>query len=285
MNGINYSTLLGNKGLFQQTDSTVEDKRVLGKIAGAKVASKGQTEELKKNQDTVEINGQSREIPKAGYERPRNVAVNDNQKNEKYKKLDEEGIQEGIELSDDAKNLLAELKEKYADMDFSVVNWSSDEEQDYYASRTDKQYSVLIAPEALEAMAADEEVRARYEAVLDGAGENFEKIKEELGEEDAEQIHSFSITIDPNGKVSYAVQLLKDFAKNNQVDKKEDAKEKQQERIEKKREEKKKDEKERLEKIEADSIEELVSAIKQKLHPEEIETQDSESEEKIVVKA
>lgn len=285
MNGINYSTLLGNKGLFQQTDSTVEDKRVLGKIAGAKVASKGQTEELKKNQDTVEINGQSREIPKAGYERPRNVAVNDNQKNEKYKKLDEEGIQEGIELSDDAKKLLAELKEKYADMDFSVVNWSSDEEQDYYASRTDKQYSVLIAPEALEAMAADEEVRARYEAVLDGAGENFEKIKEELGEEDAEQIHSFSITIDPNGKVSYAVQLLKDFAKNNQVDKKEDAKEKQQERIEKKREEKKKDEKERLEKIEADSIEELVSAIKQKLHPEEIETQDSESEEKIVVKA
>ena len=42
-----------------------------------------------------------------------------------------------------------------------MQNGSSDEEQDYYASKCTKDYSVLISPEALEQMAADESVREK----------------------------------------------------------------------------------------------------------------------------
>ena len=128
-------------------------------------------------------------------------------------------------------------------------------------------------------MASDPAAREEYEAILSGAGDKFDTLKEELGE-DAEKIEGFSITLDKDGKVSYAVKLLKDMTENSKAD------EKQQERLEEKRAEKKKAEKEHLEKvtqkkketekIEADSIEELVKAIKERLHPELAETTEEE---------
>ena len=93
---------------------------------------------------------------------------------------------------------------KYDNMDIAVAEWSSDEEQDYYASMATKEYSVLINPELLEKMAADESVREQYESVLSGAGEKFDTLQEELGE-DADKIKSFRISIDQDGNVSYAV--------------------------------------------------------------------------------
>lgn len=270
MNGINYSALLGNTELFGQNRTTKSEKYTSS--ASSTLSKEDALKQVMQNQDTVEISGQSREIPKAGYDRPKRAES-------KFKPIDENGIQEGVKLSKAARDLLEELREKYGDMDIYAANWSTDEEQQYYATLGSKKYSVLISPEALEAMAADEEVRAQYEAALSGADENFTKMKEALGE-DADQIQSYSITVDKDGKASYAVWLIKDFAERNTTNAKE-LQESQKERIEEKRAERKKQEKERLEKIEADSIEELIAKVQERLHPESVE--EVETEEKITV--
>lgn len=211
MNGINYNTLLGNTGLFSQQTNTVADElKYKGTSTKEKTTDKKQTNA---DRDTVEINGEAGQLQKAGYDRPKCTVRQ--QQTSKYKEIDENGIQEGVQLSDAAKNLLKELQEKYSNMEISVANWSSDEEQDYYASKCTKDYSVLISPEALEQMAADESVREKYESILDGAGESSKKMQEELGD-DVKKIQSFTITIDKDGKVSYAVKLIQDFAKRNE---------------------------------------------------------------------
>lgn len=280
MNGIDYNAMLGNLGLFSNQQTA--DKEIVkfsGSIAGVdNKANAGKTNDKRQtntDKDTYEYSGAQRSA-KAGYERPRRTEAPKEQ--QEYKALDSNGVQEGIKLSDAAQSLLDELREKYGDMDIAVAEWSSDEEQDYYASLSRKQYSVLINPELLEKMAADESVREKYEAVLSGAGEKFDTLKEELGE-DADKIKSFSITMDSDGKVSYAVQLLKDMAESSNAQRKENAADSEKERIEKQREEKKKaqeefedrivEKRQETEKIEADSLEDLISAIKAKLHPQE----------------
>lgn len=270
MNGINYSSLLNNTGLFaNQTNK--DEAAFAGNVTGANRRAQNRrstadSRQTNADKDTYEYTGETRDV-KAGYGRPKRTESSE------YKPLDANGVQEGIELSDAAKNLLAELREKYGDMEFAVAHWSSDEEQDYYAGLTDKTYSVLINPELLEKMATDPAAREEYEAIISGAGDKFDTVKEELGE-DAEKVKGFSIMMDKDGNVSYAVKLLKDMEESSRVDKKTE-----QERIEEKRAEKKKAEKERqekvvqkkqeTEKIEASSIEELIKAIKAKLHPEE----------------
>lgn len=274
MNGINYSSLLSNTSLFSnQTKSVQEETKY--KTTGTDKKSSNATGE-NADHDTVEINGQSRQIQKAGYDRPKRVSQ---KQEEKYKPLDANGVQEGIELSDAAKNLLEELRAKYQNMEFEVAEWSTDEEQEYYARDCQKDYSVLINPELLEKMAADESVRAEYEAVLDQADDNSAALTEALGE-DSDQIKNFSITIDANGKVSYAVQLIKDFEERN-AKRAEDASKKsveeiREEKLEEKRAKKREEEKERLERISADSIEELIEKIKNKLSSEN-------GEEKIII--
>lgn len=269
MNGINYSTLMGNTGFLANQVAGKKDAKY--KVT---TSSKDKTKNVKltNGQDTVEINGKSRDIPKAGYSRP--IAAS--KAETEYKTLDSNGIQEGIELSDSAKKVLEELREKYGNMEISVARWSTDDEQDYYARQTDKEYSVLIAPEALEDMAADADIRAKYESVLDSAGENFATLKEELGD-DYGKIKSFSVNIDKDGQVSYAVQLIKDFEeRNSKISQKSDKKDGNailEEKRAKRKEEQKKIEKEKAkkestERVEGSSIEELIENIKKKLYPE-----------------
>lgn len=169
-----------------------------------------------------------------------------------------------VTLSKNAQKLLEELKEKYSNMDFFVASYSSEEEAQRYLGRGTKEYSVLIDPETLEAMAADESVRAQYEDILSGAGDKLTELKEQLGE-DADQVKSFGISIDQEGKVSYFAEL----------DKISESREKQLEKAkEKKAEEKKEERKNEAQKAEArkrekaerffkaDSIEELVEKIR-----------------------
>ena len=272
MNGINYNTLLGNTGLFSQQTNTVADElKYKGTSTKEKTTDKKQTNA---DHDTVEINGEAGQLQKAGYDRPKCTVRQ--QQTSKYKQIDENGIQEGVQLSSAAKKLLKELKAKYSNMEISVAEWSSDEEQDYYASKCTKDYSVLISPEALEQMAADEYVREKYEAILDGAGESSKKMQEELGD-DVKKIQSFTITIDKDGKVSYAVKLIQDFAKRNEKRTEEAKKAQQAKKEEEKKADKKKEEEKKAETIQADSIEDLIAAIKAKLHPEETaDTTDTE---------
>ena len=68
MNGINYSTLMGNTG-FLANQVAADQKDTKYKVT---TSSKDKTKNVKltNGQDTVEINGKSRDIPKAGYSRP-----------------------------------------------------------------------------------------------------------------------------------------------------------------------------------------------------------------------
>lgn len=274
MNGINYNTILSNTGLFSNKATNNDPVKSAVNAVANKADDKKSANQTNADQDTYEHGTQ---VKKAGYEKPANAAPAQN----KYKALDANGVQEGIKLSDNAKNLLEELRKKYGNMSISVAEWSTDEEQDYYAGLTDKEYSVLINPELLEKMAADDSIREQYESVLDNAGKASETLKTELGE-DADKIKSFSITIDADGNTKYAVQLIKDMTEQSKNDKKVSESDKQQERIEEKRAEKKEQEKERqekleTEKIEADSLEDLIAAIKEKLNP-------TQQPEKITIK-
>ncbi len=58
------------------------------------------------------------------------------------------------------------MQKKYGDMDFFVADYSSDDEAQKYLSRGSKDYSVLIEPELLEKMAADESVKRSILASL-----------------------------------------------------------------------------------------------------------------------
>lgn len=280
MNGINYSSLLSNTNIFSGQTKSVQDETKY-KTGSLKEKESGTVENS--DRDTVEINGQSR-VQKAGYDKPKYVQQRPEQK---YKALDANGVQEGIKLSDAAMDLLKELREKYGNMEISVAKWSTDEEQDYYARGCKKDYSVLIDPELLEKMAADESVRAEYEAVLDQAGDKSAELKEALGE-DADKIKSFSISMDANGKISYAVQLIKDFEERNAKraeSAEKSAEEIREERLEERKAKKREDEKERLERITADSMDELIEKIMNKFYPveeemvvEEIPVEDSVEE-------
>lgn len=275
MNGINYSTLLSNTGLFSNRTANKDGVKFKG-VSNAAGRKADDGRQVNADKDTYDHSEQARDV-KAGYDKPKHVESQEN----KYKSLDSDGIQEGIELSDAAKNLLEELRKKYGNMDISVAEWSTDEEQDYYAGLTDKEFSVLINPELLEKMAADESVREQYESILSNAGDAADTLKEELGE-DADKIKSFSITVDADGNVSYAVQLLKDMAERSKNDRKATQGNKQQERAEERRAERKEQEKKRLERLqterlEAGSVEELIAAIKEKLYP-------AEDTEKITIK-
>ena len=88
-----------------------------------------------------------------------------------------------VELSDGAQKLLKKLKETYKDMDFMVAKYDSDEEAASYLSRGTKEYSVLIDPETLEKMAADEGTKKKYMNILDNAKTDLTKMKDELAEQ------------------------------------------------------------------------------------------------------
>lgn len=174
-----------------------------------------------------------------------------------------------VELSDKAKALLEELKKKYTNMDFMVADYETEEEAAEYLSRGTKEFSVLIDPDTLEEMAADEEVCNQYLTILDEASGNLQDMVEELGD-DGSQVKRVGVTIHKDGTVSYFAELEKTTAK-------------QKERIEKSREEKaekaeKEEKKEKAEKqqealhqtdwskrkstlVQADTIEELMEKI------------------------
>lgn len=124
-----------------------------------------------------------------------------------------------VKLSDKAQKLLEQLKEKYNNMDFFVANFSTDEEAQRYLSQGTKEYSVVIDPETLEQMAEDEEVFKKYDEILANAGNTFEQVKEQLGE-DADKVASLGISIDGDGKVNLFAELDKESVKRVEAQKK-----------------------------------------------------------------
>ena len=113
-----------------------------------------------------------------------------------------------IQLSDKAKALLQELKKTYGNMDFIVADYDSEEEAASYLSRGRKEYSVLIDPEELERMAADDSVKEQNLSLLDEAVGKLDEIKNQLGD-NKDEVVRMGITIGKNGEMSFFAELEK----------------------------------------------------------------------------
>lgn len=123
------------------------------------------------------------------------------------------------ELSQDAKDLLNEMQKKYGDMDFFVADYSSDDEAQKYLSRGSKDYSVLIEPELLEKMAADESVKEKYLGIIDDAKNKISEVKDEIAKQDDTKdgakkadIKNIGFSVKSDGSVSFFAELEKSSA-------------------------------------------------------------------------
>lgn len=191
-----------------------------------------------------------------------NIQDKKEQEAEKAKKTEKTSKNAPLQLSDRAKKLLKELRQTYGNMDFMVADYETEEEAAHYLSRGTKEYSVLIDPETLEQMAADEDTKKKYLGMIEEATAKFDDMKENLGEKKDEVVR-IGVTIGKDGTVSYFAELEK-------------MSEAQRERIEKAKEEKKEAKSEKAErredrflsegtkktKVQAASVEELLEKIK-----------------------
>lgn len=182
------------------------------------------------------------------------------------------GISSQVKLSEGAKKLLEELKKTYSNMDFFVADYDSDEEAQSYLSRGTKEYSVLIDPETLEAMAADSATKEKYLGIIDEATGKLSQMKEELSEEEDNVVKSIGITIDKGGNVSYFAELEK-------------MSENQRERIQKAKEEAKSEEKEEAKRKERQAEKERLSAPREGKGPVKDQPHIPKTTQKVSLKA
>lgn len=111
-------------------------------------------------------------------------------------------------LSDGAKKLLKELKAKYKTYDFLVADYETDEEASAILSSGRGEYNVLITPDLLEKMAADEGERAKYEGIISGAAEQFSEMEKNLTESGKSIVESLGFTVKSDGTVDFYAKLL-----------------------------------------------------------------------------
>lgn len=156
--------------------------------------------------------------------------------------------QKKVEFSDDALKLLKELKKTYKNTDFIIADYETDEEAASYLSRGTSKYSVLITPDELEKMAADESVKKENLKILDDAFSKLDEMKKQLGEK-GQEISRLGISIGNDGEVSFFAELEK-------------SSERQRERIEEKREENRENNREEKKKAVQEKAKELQDALR-----------------------
>ncbi len=180
----------------------------------------------------------------------------------KTDKTDKAGKTDSVKLSDKAKKLLDELKKTYGNMDFIIADYETDEEASAYLARGTKEYSVLIDPETLEEMAADEETKNKYVGILEDSVGQLKDMKEQLGD-NADEVTNIGITVGKDGKVSYFAELEQLGEKQKEFIEKtrENNKEARTEQEKKAQEEFASKERTKKTRVTADSVEELLEKI------------------------
>lgn len=172
---------------------------------------------------------------------------------EKSKEVSTVQATKQVELSDKAKALLEKLQKEYGDTEFIIANYNSDAEAQRLLAGGTKAYSVLIEPELLEQMAADEDVCNKYMGILQESRNQFTEMLEQLGEK-KDRVSFLGVAVNKDGKISFFAELDK-------------VNEKQQERLEQSKEDKTR--------IYAGSVEELLEKARQiDLEKKEAETQE-----------
>lgn len=117
------------------------------------------------------------------------------------------GSSKTSQLSKTAQSYLERLKKKYCNMDFIIADYETDEEADALLSSGKGEYNVLITPDLLEKMAADEDVAAEYEGVIESSVNDINFARSELGE-DADMVDRFGITLNADGTISITARLI-----------------------------------------------------------------------------
>ena len=159
----------------------------------------------------------------------------------------ETGIQNGVELSDKAKAVLEELKEKYGNIDFFVADDVSNEDASGIMSAGTREFSVLIDPDTLEAMAEDDTVKEKYMGIIDDSTQQLASISKEL-EESGQEVESLGVKIDADGVATFFAKIKES---NENYKKQVEAEKKAQAEAAKKAEKKAKDREEQDERLEA----------------------------------
>lgn len=116
------------------------------------------------------------------------------------------GQEAPVKLSERAKKLLEELRKTYGNMDIMVANYKNNKEAASYLARGTKEYSVLIEPELLEKMAADEDTKNKYLGILEDATSKLADLKDQLGDK-ADDIRNLGVSIDKDGKMTFFAEL------------------------------------------------------------------------------
>lgn len=139
-------------------------------------------------------------------------------------------------LSERAQKYYDKLRAKYSNMDFILVSSAMKDEAERNKGmyQSSKELLVLIDEDKIEQMAADENIRKKYEGILDNAMMQLSQAKKSLGS-DANGVKSYGMTIDDHGNASFFAVVDKSLAK-------------QKERIDEKRTENAKDRKEAADK-------------------------------------
>jgi hypothetical protein len=110
-------------------------------------------------------------------------------------------------LSQAAQNLLDDLRKKFGNVYFMVGDFANDKEANRQLSRGKGEINCIITPDLLEKMASCEETRAKYEDLIEQSVGGLKEMKESIGEEKADLIKNYGISVNSNGDVSYYVML------------------------------------------------------------------------------
>ncbi len=105
-------------------------------------------------------------------------------------------------LSDRAKEYLNNLKERYGNMDIYVADDVDNSDAQTIMSSGTKEYSAMIDSKTLEAMAADEDVAANYEELINTSIGELEEVKDEFTEKGL-NIGAVGISVNEDGEKTY----------------------------------------------------------------------------------
>ena len=201
--------------------------------------------------------------------------LNNNRVNQANKKADKvENTKNTIgkpELSETASSYYEELKAKYGDVEFVLVDDEQTENAKEYASniRSDKSMIVLISESEVEAMATDENARTKNEQLITDAQAQMPGLIDQLKGSGVE-VKSFGIELNSDGTTSYFAVVDKSLAaQRERIEKNRTEKQEENVKNEKKVDDKKMDglrRKEDLTTVSASSMEELIKKIKDTLY-------------------
>lgn len=116
-------------------------------------------------------------------------------------------------LSDEAKEYYEELKKKYSNMDFILVSRDMKDVAKSQAGSyaNPNKLVVLVDEDKIERMAADENFRKQYEAIISNAAAGLSQFKAQLGSK-ASVVKSYGMQINDGGNASFFAVVDKSLA-------------------------------------------------------------------------